>query len=187
MRGIDHRLLGNYLLEHEEMHPNALCRRMFLFGCIEPDINPFTYTRGSMHYRFLHGHNALNARRHLYKVIRRLQRTGVPTPMELFALGAVIHYTADSFTYVHNDLYDGDIHGHRVYEHTLHPLFVAYVDTYDSTAPIPEEAWDLEAYHDRYIAGEHSFMTDCRYILSATRMICHSVPELVTCPAKVVC
>ena len=30
-------------------------------------------------------------------------------------------------------------------------------------------------------------MTDCRYILSATRMICHSVPELVTCPAKVVC
>ena len=64
---------------------------------------------------------------------------------------------------------------------------LAYVDTYDSTAPIPEEAWDLEAYHDRYIAGEHSFMTDCRYILSATRMICHSVPELVTCPAKVVC
>lgn len=187
MRGIDHRLLGEYLLEKEGLHPNALCRRMFLFGCIEPDINPFTYTRGSIRYRFMHGHNALNARRHLYKVIRRLQNKGVTSPLQWFALGAVIHYTADSFTFVHNDLFDGDISAHRVYEHTLHPLFTAYLETYDNNTPIPPEAWDLEEYHTQYIHGAHTFMTDCRYILEATRMICHSVPEPAGYPAESVC
>ena len=92
MRGIDHKALGRFLLESGYIAPSIspLCRRMFLFGCIEPDINPLTYTRGSLRHRFLHGHNAANAKRHLRRIIRRMCRKGVHSPIQWFVFGAAL-------------------------------------------------------------------------------------------------
>ena len=92
-----------------------MARRLFLFGCVEPDINPFTYMRGSVRHRFLQGHNAENARKHFQKLLERLSRSGVHSPWQWFALGTLIHYAADSFTFPHNSRFPGSLADHVAY------------------------------------------------------------------------
>ena len=184
MRGIDHKALGRFLLESGYIAPSIspLCRRMFLFGCIEPDINPLTYTRGSLRHRFLHGHNAANAKRHLRRIIRRMCRKGVHSPIQWFVFGAALHYITDSFTFVHNDIFEGTLGEHRTYEHALHPLFLHYLETPEAHNDTPSPDWDFEKTHEAYLADERSFATDCRYTVDAAIALCHAarvgIPEL---------
>ena len=81
MQTKDHSLLGRYLLTHCNLTADPLCQKMFLLGCIEPDWNLITYTRGSVRYQFLHGHNAENAKEHLARLTEKLLEGGVRTPL----------------------------------------------------------------------------------------------------------
>ena len=42
MKKKDHLLLGRFLLAQKAAPSGSMARRLFLFGCVEPDINPFT-------------------------------------------------------------------------------------------------------------------------------------------------
>lgn len=100
MQTKDHRLLGSFLLRQQDIFLDPMRKSLFLLGCVEPDLNPVTYTRGSLHHRFLHGHNAENAGKHLARLTQKLHKSGVQSPLQWFRFGAALHYLADSFTLV---------------------------------------------------------------------------------------
>lgn len=43
MKTKDHLLLERFVLKYEGLSLDSLRRRMFLWGCVEPDYNPLTY------------------------------------------------------------------------------------------------------------------------------------------------
>ena len=47
MKKKDHLQIGKLLLAQKDAKLSGIQRLAFLFGCVEPDINPFTYARGS--------------------------------------------------------------------------------------------------------------------------------------------
>ena len=142
MQNKDLYLLGCLILKRYGACIEPICQKLFLLGCVEPDWNLVTYTRGSIKHRFLHGHNAENVQKHLTHMTERLMQTGVRTPLQWFYFGAALHYLADSFTFAHNRIFTGSIIEHRQYEKVLHTYFTEYLQT------------------------------DCRYILGATVMLC---------------
>lgn len=173
MKKKDHLLLGHFLLAKKEAPSGSIKRRLFLFGCVEPDINPFTYVRGSVRHQFLQGHNEENAREHFQKVLEKLNRSGVRTPWQWFTLGTLIHYAADSFTFPHNkSLFPGSLADHVAYELQLHALFPQYLSAMAG-------GWgfhtvrnqSLEALRQRYLREAGAARTDCRYILAAAESL----------------
>ena len=120
MQNKDHYLLGCFILKRYGACIEPICQKLFLLGCVEPDWNLVTYTRGSIKHRFLHGHNAENVQKHLTHMTERLMKTGVHTPLQWFYFGAALHYLADSFTFAHNRIFTGSIIEHRQYEKVLH-------------------------------------------------------------------
>ena len=81
MQTKDHRLLGSFLLRQQDIFLDPMRKSLFLLGCVEPDLNPVTYTRGSLHHRFLHGHNAENAGKRLARLTQKLHKSGVQSPL----------------------------------------------------------------------------------------------------------
>ena len=120
MRCEDHYMLGCFLLEQSSVPIRPACRRMFLMGCVEPDINLLTFIRGTNKKRFLRGHCAQSSEKHLKKLLNKFTDAGVSTPMQWFLLGTAMHYLADSFVYVHNDYVRVRHSEHRNYEIRLH-------------------------------------------------------------------
>ena len=160
MQTEDHYLLGYFLLEHHQARLRPICQKLFLLGCIEPDWNLITYARGSLRYRFLHGHNAENVRKHLKYLTEKLCKTGVQTPLQWFRFGAALHYLADSFTFAHNDIFAGSLKEHRLYEKLLHAVFIEYLQARHMECFSADEIC-----HARYLTQQPSYQTDCRYIL----------------------
>lgn len=163
MRTKDHSLLGKYLLEKRDANPDLISRNFFLLGCVEPDINLITYTRGSLKYQFLHGHNAENAKKHLINLTEKLTVSGINTPFQWFRFGAALHYLADSFTFSHNRCFLGKLNEHRLYENMLHCVFVDYLHSYNA-----ENCSYDKFSHIEYLNEQRSYLTDCRYIVGAT-------------------
>ncbi len=175
MKTKDHLLLGRFVLKYEGLALDSLRQRMFLWGCVEPDYNPFTYARGSLKHAFLRGHHTENARQHLARMTRRLKKTGVHTPLQWFRLGAALHYLADSFTFSHNCDFSGNLKEHRIYEALLHPVFNGYVREMLSPSHAEENQEPVACCHRRYLSDVRSFQTDCRYILNAALGLCRQL------------
>lgn len=184
MRTCDHYRLGRFLLGRMGLSPRSTCRKLFLLGCVGPDWNPVTYARGSLKYRFFHGHNAENVRGHLTHVLRRLMESGVSTPWQWFAFGAALHYLADSFTFAHNTAFTGNLIAHSAYERALHVVFEQYLDDEEalSAALAAAEAADGAVWHERYAAERCSCRTDCHYILGTAFALCGRLPFLASPP-----
>ena len=91
MKKKDHLQIGKLLLAQKDAKLSGIQRLAFLFGCVEPDINPFTYARGSLKHEFLHGHHADNSSKHRHKLMRRLSNSGVHSLWQWFSLGTLIH------------------------------------------------------------------------------------------------
>ena len=75
MKTDDHLLLGKYLLNMKKIKLSPLKEKWFLIGCVEPDYNPFTYIRGSIKHKLLHGHNAPNCKKHIDRIVEKLSST----------------------------------------------------------------------------------------------------------------
>lgn len=164
----DHILLGKYLLDNFELNISPIKRHAFLLGCFEPDVNVLTYTRGSVEYQILHGHNADNCKKHLTKVINKLQNKGINTLFQWFSLGTAIHYIADTFTFPHNDLFSGDIYEHNKYEKLFHKVFKDYISNLNyNDYSITTLNSNFENYHKKYLDDKRSYLTDCKYIANA--------------------
>ena len=179
MRMKSHRQLGLYLADRYMQQLPERAIRAFLFGCTEPDRNPGTYLKGSFRCQWLRGHNFRNARRFMARLSRRLERKRAWSALDYYALGKLIHYTADAFTQAHNETFSPDLEAHRAYEAALQAHFLGYlrqdprVDP--KTAATVMEA--IQSFHDLYRQQPSGPATDSRFALSAC---CCIVPMLLT-------
>ncbi len=121
METIDHKSLGYILLNKKDSYNLTIYDKAFIFGCIEPDINFFTYMKGSIKFKkMFRGHQRINSLDYILRVIDKLSRKDYLFLIDYYKLGRVIHYIADSFTFPHTNEFKGDIKEHVIYERKLH-------------------------------------------------------------------
>lgn len=188
MQTKDHRNLALKLIGASDDEGLWQHRRAFMFGCIEPDMNPMTYTRGSLHHRRFRGHNAENARQHIHQCLETLQSTGLYTPYSYFVLGTLLHYVADTFTFPHNEGYTGTLLEHRAYEGELHRVFSRKLASYSckNREIYPYSAWRAFSFScRRYASAPRTMETDCEYIIQACGVILNKMLYCTPCVADV--
>ncbi len=169
MRGKSHRCLSDYLSRHYLPDAPGHCTLAFRIGCIEPDRNPVTYLKGSMRCQWLRGHNYRNARRYMRAISRRLERKRELKIFDYYTLGKLIHYTADAFTYAHNDCFPTQLSSHMEYEVALQEHFLAFMA--QDPRVNPKVSRDIMtaicSYHREYEREEFNIHNDSRFALAA--------------------
>ena len=174
MQKRSHKLLASALLRSRQGFGARRFELAFLFGSFQPDCNPLTYLKGSLHGRKFQGHCYPNSRRYVDTCIRRLQGRKRWTMWQYYTLGKLTHYLADAFTYPHNDGFPHGALDHHRYETDLRLYLAGYLpqrrlEQGEPCRDLPEE---LEALHRRYLAGgEAGVRQDVRYILEATSLL----------------
>lgn len=169
MRGQSHICLGKYLAEHYLSEAPKLYVQAFLIGCLEPDRNPLTYLKGSLRCQWLRGHNYRNARRFMRRISQRLEGKSHFNLLDYYTLGKLIHYTADAFTYAHNDTFPAALSCHREYENSLQEHFLAFLKE-DPQINITVASSVMEAIsscHRSYEKQSADIFTDARFALNA--------------------
>jgi hypothetical protein len=177
MRPESHRVLGQFLVARfMPDHPKRYIRA-FMLGCIEPDKNPTTYLKGSLRSQWLRGHNYHNARKYMDRVCVRLCKKELKLA-DYYALGKLIHYTADAFTLAHNTSFGGKLVDHRRYERLLHSCFMLYIQNARLNVRQREEHPSnmIRRYHKAYCQCRPGVDTDVRFIL---RICCQVLPLLL--------
>lgn len=178
MRRKSHLALGNYLLTAYSPELSDISRKAFLLGCIEPDRNPASYLKGSLRCQFLHGHNYGNAAPFVQRKLQQLSQKVVWNLWNWYTLGKIIHYTADAFTYPHNENYPGDLAMHRIYEIRLQKYFLSFLDAAYCLVltenPVPEDI--ISSFHGLYVSHPGSLERDSEYALSAC---CHILSAII--------
>lgn len=177
MRKASHRSLGQYLVQSymSTLPPRHIYA--FLTGCVQPDLNPTTYLKGSLRYQWLRGHNYDNAERLMGRIARGLEKKSKLNWMDYYSLGKLIHYTADAFTSCHNAHFSEDLCQHRIYEAQLQRYFLKYL----MRNPIAEEKISenimdtIARYHNFYITLPAHVHTDSVYVVNA----CSSVMAIL--------
>ena len=169
MRGKSHIALGQYLIRHYMPDIPSRCRNAFLLGCIEPDRNPVTYLKGSVRCQWLRGHNYLNARRFMRRISARLERKSTLTLFDYYTLGKLIHYTADAFTFAHNNNFPDTLADHRIYEARLQNHFLDYVqeDPRIDVRLFHSIMEGISSYHREYSRERTDIHRDSRFALQA--------------------
>lgn len=169
MRGKSHRYLGKYLADRFMTGVPERYVRAFLIGCVEPDRNPVTYLKGSFRCQWLRGHNYRNARRFMRRISWRLEKKDHLKLFDYYTLGKLIHYTADAFTYAHNDTFPTNLSDHREYEAALQDHFLQYLQ--DDPQVNPQTARTImeaiHSYHREYCQQPANIRTDSRFALNA--------------------
>ena len=177
MRGKSHRCLGQYLVEKYMSHAPKRYIRAFLIGCIEPDRNPVTYLKGSIRCQWLRGHNYENARRYMRRLSERLERKERLFLIDYYALGKLIHYTVDAFTYAHNQDFPEDLREHRAYEKALQDYFLAFLhgDPPPCSGRCPGVMETIQENHRRYMRRPGSILTDARYAFTVSCLVAATI------------
>ena len=175
MKQKDHKALAYYLMDYAGeglLWKKTWHRRFFLLGCVSPDYIPFTYLRGFRQSHAMRGHNACYSGEHIRKRIHTLQNRGINGFRDCFALGTLIHYLADSFTYPHTKGFCGTMREHRRYENILHETFLKYLSHAKLKEPshialpslLSERLQKSRREYDR-LGG--SYELDCKQILTS--------------------
>lgn len=177
MKGKSHMLLGEYLAEQYLYHAPRRHVRAFMLGCIQPDRNPATYLKGSLHRQWLRGHNWGNAQKYIQKLCRRLERKEKLGLFSCYSLGKLVHYTADAFTYAHNQEFTDDLKHHNAYEHALQSYFFSHFKELTAaeftTAGSAMDA--IHTFHRNYIEGPFNIHTDSCYIVTVCCCILYTL------------
>ena len=184
MRRKSHRYLGEYLVSHYMPLISYYQQQAFLLGCVEPDQNPLTYLKGSLRHQCFRGHNYPNARRYIRQLIRRLEKKVCFSIYDYYSLGKLIHYTADAFTYPHNQSFQGSLHQHRIYETALQEYFLTFLQKSDPEnmcfGHSPMET--LHHYHRAYCSLNPNIHADARFTVTACRCILMQLVPNTVCP-----
>lgn len=169
MRGKSHISLGHYLLGRYLPSLPLRYRRAFLLGCIEPDRNPATYFKGSLRCQWLRGHNFRNARRFMRRISLRLEQKNSWNLFDYYTLGKLIHYTADAFTYAHNDSFPEKLSCHREYEVQLQDHFLTYLqENPQINVRLAKSIMEgIADYHREYSMETADIHRDSRFALQA--------------------
>jgi len=168
-----HTLLARTLLRSETGFPARRFEWAFLFGSFEPDVNPFSYLKGSLSYNKLKGHNYTNSRAYINAKIQKLQRRRRWTVWHYYTLGKLTHYLADAYTYPHNENYPNTMLDHHCYETDLRRFMKGYLaNRYVQRQQARRDlVAALEELHDQYMSTRASMIRDANYILKATGLL----------------
>lgn len=168
-----HTLLARTLLRGGMGLPARRYELAFIFGSFEPDVNPFSYLKGSLHYNKLKGHNYNNSRAYINAQILRLQRRQRWTVWHYYTLGKLTHYLADAYTYPHNPDYPDTMLEHHNYETDLRQFMRGYLaHQYLRRQQVRRDlVAALEELHAQYMATRASMVRDANYILKATSLL----------------
>ena len=179
MRGKSHRTLGLLLTENYFNSLPQSYRRAFLLGCTQPDKNPATYLKGSIHCQWLRGHNYDNARSFLRRIILRLETKERLGLWDYYTAGKLIHYTVDAFTYAHNSIFPGDLPEHRAYEADLQIRFLRFLEEMPPlpTASGPRIAELMRTQHSQYLKLCGKPETDCHFAFQVCCQIARQLAE----------
>ncbi len=173
MRAASHRKLGIYLAEHYMPNLPRKYLRAYLIGCTQPDKNPTTYLKGSVRNRWLHGHDYTSARQCIGRLIKRLQKSSKWKLADYYTLGKLIHYTADAFTFSHNDDFPGNISAHRRYEQLHQIQFLQRLKQHPAICPSishsPLET--IQIYHSLYRKSPRGIHTDIDFTIGVSSLI----------------
>lgn len=175
MQKRSHKLLASALLQSQQGFGARRYELAFLFGSFQPDCNPLTYLKGSLHGRRLQGHCYSNSRPYVESRIRRLQqRRERWTVWQYYTLGKLTHYLADAFTYPHNEVFPDGLLDHHNYETELRRYLAGYLSQRRLLREeLRRDLTDaLAELHRQYLsAGESGLGQDVRFILKATSLL----------------
>ncbi len=160
-----HILIGRQIADVLSLE--GLCRKAFIFGCIEPDCVMVTYLRGFSKGNRLHGHCWKNITSCIRSLIDKCDGcTGV---LGAFRLGRLCHYIVDSFTYPHNSNFEGSLSEHMAYEDDL-TLYLEDRIADLRFSPVGSSfSFDwIQSLHDRYMQEKPSMGRDAFYALYAS-------------------
>lgn len=168
-----HALLARALLRSGAGFPARRFEWAFLFGSFEPDVNPFSYLKGSLRYNKLKGHNYANSRAYINARILKLQRRRRWTIWHYYTLGKLTHYLADAYTYPHNENWPDTMIRHHCYETDLRRFMRGYLThRYIQRQQARQDLIAaLEELHEQYMATRASMIRDANYILKATGLL----------------
>lgn len=102
-------------------------------------------------------------------ISKRLERKVHLNLYDYYTLGKLIHYTADAFTYPHNDFCPLGLVEHKKYEVVLQEYFLAFLQR-NPAVPLIQFSSIMEAissYHSEYASHDASVHTDSRFALDA--------------------
>lgn len=175
MRKKSHVSLSRYLIESVDSTLLDTHRKAFIVGSILPDCKPsFVTTRHTIEETFdmvTEFISKLTVDSSDFKKI---------STAYCRKLGEVTHYVADYFTYPHNDIFDGNIKDHCIYEKELKKALKEYINSDEvyvnrdiaSSFETPDQLCDyVKNRHTQYLANENNVESDCRYIVA----LCHIV------------
>lgn len=167
MKARSHHTLGCYLADSYFFQQSTLRKKAFLFGCTEPDKNPATYLKGSLHQQWLRGHNWGNSQKYMQKLAEKLEKREKLGVLDFYKLGKLIHYTADAFTFAHNPEFPTDLSEHRRYEYSLQDRFLSTIPETPCHAAVRRGSImdTIRAYHADYEQSTRCVEADCRYAL----------------------
>lgn len=184
MKRKSHTYLGILLANHYLPNISKLQKRMFLYGCIQPDQNPGTYLKGTLRHQHFRGHNYQNAERFVQRIARRLERRKHFHLWDYYTLGKLIHYTVDGFTFAHNTAFSPDLKNHRAYELLLQDYFLSHAALFSFPNSIPSSNCGeiLRWLHRIYITmpgspegdSHFAFLASC-CVLGQMNRICHGI------------
>lgn len=193
MKTKSHLLLAKYLLKQIPDVDSVINQKIFIWGCIEPDFNVFSYLKGSLKCQKFRGHNYNSSSKYTAHVLEKLRGKKNWGLLEYYRLGKLMHYLSDAFTYPHNDHFMGTLWEHRGYEARLHSYFAVYLKQCgkENMKDYPEDAGEyIGEFHSQYMIISGDANNDAAFITQATSrvigalahgltMVCHEECEVL--------
>ncbi len=173
MQKRSHTLLASALLRSEHGFRARRFELAFLFGSFQPDCNPLSYLKGSLHAYKLRGHNYTNSQHYINAHIEKLQCRSRWTMWQYYTLGKLTHYLADAFTYPHNESFPDSLMDHHRYESELRLYLAAHL----ARRSIPRGqacqnlAASIQELHHQYMSSSSDPQQDTRFILRAAELL----------------
>lgn len=179
MRKKSHISLARYIVGTIGLEELKEHKKAFYLGSILPDCKPsFLTKRHEINETFD------DVKRYILDLTTFCDITTRNSRAYFRNLGQVIHYIADYFTFPHNDIFQGSIKDHCIYEKKLKYTLNEYIKSGEAhrnkreaqNFKTPEALLEyvLKA-HEEYLRVKKSTVEDCRYIVG----ICHTVVEAV--------
>ena len=174
MQKRSHALLASMLLRSENGFPARRYEIAFLIGSVQPDCNPLSYLKGSVHHKKFGGHTYENSRRYIQSHAQRLYNRARWNLWSYYTLGKLTHYVADAFTWPHNSHFPGSALDHHNYEAKLRVAFENFTrrnQTIQQGDFTPDFTRQLEILHNRYQSAPGGMNRDINYIIASNRLL----------------
>ena len=182
MRKKSHIAIAKYLahsIDHPSLHAY---RKTFYLGNVLPDLKPsFVKVKHEYHGTIEMVKAFVNHLVENWELYQEDQRSF------MMHVGEILHYVTDYFTYPHNDIYEGCLKDHCVYEGELKTFLADYIKSGAASADEQrlyhfyevDDLFDyLSAMHEEYLNSEHTMETDCRYSTQVCRQMLAGVIQI---------